>query len=103
MEYTSFLTPTLGAGGLLAFAVILILRGSLIPRRVVDDMRTEKDKQIDTWRMAFESGQKVQETQRQQITILLEATKTTTHVIESIPRAARLSEGGHHEVAAQEG
>jgi hypothetical protein len=66
-------------------------------------MRTEKDKQIDTWRMAFERGQEVQEAQRQQISVLLEATRTTTHVIQAIPRAAELAEGGRHEVAPQEG
>lgn len=101
MDYTAFLTPTLGATGLLALVVLMILRGSLVTRRVLDDMRADKDKQIDTWKAAHETALAVQEVQRQQITALLEATRTTTQVIQAIPRAAGLSEGNGQRVLAE--
>lgn len=99
MDYTTFLTPAIGATGLLALVVLMILRGSLIPRRSFQDLVAEKDRQIETWRTAYETGQSVQEVQRQQISALLEANRTTTHVIESLPHAAGLNERSHRALA----
>lgn len=99
MDWSAFLTPTIGATGLLALVVILILRGSLIPRRNVEDLIKDKDRQIETWRAAYENGQKTQEVQRQQISALLDATRTTTHVLEALPRAAGLNERSRHALA----
>jgi hypothetical protein len=48
-----------GATGIIAAVLYAILRGHLVPRRVVEDMRSDKDKQIaelgqviDLWRSA---------------------------------------------------
>jgi hypothetical protein len=92
MDYTAFLTPTLGATGLLALVVLMILRGSLVSRRVHDDLRNDKDKQIEIWKTAYDTSMSIQAVQREQISALLEATRTTTHVIQALPQAAGLNE-----------
>jgi len=91
MDWTSFVTPTVGATGLLAMAVILIFRGSLVPRGTVDQMRSDKDAQITIWKDAFEASQKVVELKDRQIDTLLEAARTTTHVVTAMSEAAGLS------------
>lgn len=104
MDWTAVLTPSLGATGLLALVVVLILRGALVPRSTFDIMREDKDKQIEIWRTAYETGVSIQDIQREQISALLEANRTTTHVIQSLPRAASLNErSGRHELAEAEG
>lgn len=85
MDWTAVLTPSLGATGLLAVVVVLILTGRLVPKSVLDELRTDKDKQIEVWRTAYETSLSTQEVQREQISALLEATRTTTHVIQSLP------------------
>lgn len=85
MDWTAMLTPSLGATGLLAVVVIMILTGRLVPKSAIEDLRTDKDKQIEIWRAAYETSMSAQEVQREQISALLEATKTTTHVIQSLP------------------
>lgn len=101
MEYTAFLTPSIGAAGLLTLVILMILRGSLVTRKILDDMRADKDKQIDTWKAAYETALAVQEVQRQQITALLDATRATTQVIQAIPKAAGLNEGNGRHVLAE--
>lgn len=93
MDWSPFVTPTLGVGGLLALAVLLILRGSLVPRSVVEQMRRDKDEQIRIWQEAAEKGQKAVETKDLQINALLESTKTTNHVITALSEAAGLNSG----------
>jgi hypothetical protein len=92
MEWTQMLTPALGPVGLLGVVVILILTGRLIPKTGVDERLADKDKQITTWQKAYEGALAVQEVQRAHITELLDATRTTTHVIQALPRAASLNE-----------
>jgi len=100
MDYTAFLTPTIGATGMLTLVVILILRGSLVPRRIIDDLRADKDQQIETWRSACTKLQETSDLKDQQISALLEASRTTTQVIAALPRAAANHErSGQHEVA----
>src|SRR5574337_408542 len=94
MNWTTMLTPSLGAAGLLAAAVIMILTGRLLPKSTVDARLADKDAQIDTWRTAYERAMAGQELQREHITQLLDATKTTTHVIQALPQAVHLNEGG---------
>ena len=104
MDYSAFLTPTLGATGLLALVVVMILRGALVPRSTFDSMREDKDKQIEVWRTAYISSVSVQDVQREQISALLEANKVTTHVVQSLPRAAGIrGRDDHHELAEAEG
>lgn len=87
-DWPAFLTPTIGAAGLLTLVVLLILWGKLVPRSVMEDLRRDKDAQIATWKAAYERSEEAREIMRHQITSLLEMARTTTHVIEAIPKAA---------------
>jgi hypothetical protein len=102
MDWTAVLTPSLGATGLLAVVVIMILRGSLVPRTTFDTMREDKDKQIDIWKSAYDRAVSVQDVQRDQISVLLDGNRVTAQVIQSIPRAAGMNGGGHSEMAEVE-
>lgn len=86
------LTPSLGATGLLAVVVVMVLTGRLVPKSTLEDLRADKDKQIDTWRTAYERALQVQDEQRQHVTTLLDANRTTTHVIQALPQAVGLNE-----------
>ncbi len=104
MDWTSMLTPSLGATGLLAVVVVLILTGRLVPKTALEDLRTDKDKQIETWRGAYEKALEVQDAQREHIAALLDATRTTTRVIQALPRATGINErNAHAELAEAEG
>lgn len=105
MDWTAMLTPTLGATGLLAVVVILVLTGRLVPKSTVDELRTDKDKQIEIWKTAYETSVTTQEVQRGHITALLEANRAATNVIRAIPQAVHLNnEGsGHAALAEAEG
>jgi hypothetical protein len=92
VDYTALITPSLGATGLLALVVLMILTGRLIPRRNLDELRRDKDSQINTWRQAYEQGLKTQDVQRRQITALLESAKTTANVLQALPKAAAISD-----------
>jgi hypothetical protein len=102
VDYTAFLTPSIGVGGLLALAVILILRGALVPRSTVQQMRADKEAQIVMWRTAYETSQRDHAIKDRQITALMEATKTTNNVISAMSEAAGLSERSHRAVAPSE-
>lgn len=100
MDWTAFVTPTVGATGLLALAVVLIFRGSLVPRSTVTQMRRDKDDQIAMWKSAYETSQRAVELKDQQIDTLLEATRTTTHVVAAVSEAAGLNTGRSRHVLA---
>lgn len=93
MDWSSYLTPTIGATGLLALAVILIFRGSLVPKSTVDQMRRDKDEAIQMWRTAYEKSQAAGELKDRQIDTLLEATRTTSAVVTAVQEAAGLNSG----------
>lgn len=90
MDWTATLTPTLGAAGLLAAAVLMILTGKLLPKASVDERLADKDRQIDTWRAAYERSLEIQDEQRKQLTAMVTANETATKVLQAIPRAADL-------------
>lgn len=103
MNWTAYLTPTVGATGLLALVVVLIFRGSLVPRSTVEQMRNDKNEQIEVWRKACETSQRAGELKDQQINALLESTKTTTHVVTAMSEAAGLNSGrSRHALAPSE-
>ena len=93
MDWTAYLTPSLGAAGLLAAVVIMVLTGRLLPKASVDERLADKDRQIDTWRTAYERGLEIQQEQQRQLAALLKANQTAPRVIEAIPKAAALSTG----------
>lgn len=92
MDWTAVLTPSLGATGLLAAVVVLILTGRLVPRSVLEDLRKDKDDQILTWRTAYERAMDGQDVQREHVSRLLDASRTTTQVIQALPQAVHLEE-----------
>lgn len=102
MDWTAALTPSLGATGLLAGVVILVLTGRLVPRSVLDDLRTDKDKQIEIWRTAYETSMNAQDVQREHISALLDAARTTTHVIQTLPVSTRQDERNGRALAEAE-
>lgn len=88
MDFSQFLTPATGATGILALVVMLVLWGKLVPRQTLDDLRTDKDQQIQAWRDAYDKSEVARDLMRGQVDELLQLARTTTHVIESLPRAA---------------
>lgn len=67
---------TIGPSGLLALAVLLIIRGDLVPRRVHEAVVADRDQ----WRSIALRNMEASEQ-------LIEAAKTSAHVIQSIPKA----------------
>jgi hypothetical protein len=94
VEWMDSLTPTIGATGLLAVVVLMILRGALIPRRVHEDRMADKDAQIKTWKDAALKEAETNEVQRGHISILLQGAQTTRHVLEALPKAAAMNGTG---------
>ena len=72
----------LSAAAILGIAVLMILRGQLVPRRTHDEVRTDRD----TWRAAWEASEEARRVQAQQLGELLELAKTTDHFIRALPR-----------------
>jgi hypothetical protein len=101
MDYTAFLTPTIGATGILALVVIMVLRGALVPKRYLDELREDKNNQIATWQETCTKLRQTIDTKDQHISALLEASKTTTRVIEALPRATSANERGDHHALAE--
>lgn len=99
MDYTAFLTPTLGVGGIVLLVVVMLLRGDLVPRRQVEAMSSMKDEQIALYRGLYEGAMEVSRTRDEQIASLMETARTTRRVLEAIPEAAGVTEGDGHEVA----
>lgn len=102
MDWTQVITPSLGATGLLAVVVILILTGRLVPRSTLEDVRADKDKQIEVWRTAYETSMSAQDVQREHISALLGAAETTTRVIQALPVPSRNERSGRALAEAEE-
>jgi hypothetical protein len=103
MDYNALLTPSIGAGGLLAVVVFMVLTGKLVPRSQVDDLRADKDRQIDVWKAAYDKAMEGQDVQRAHITALMEANQTTTRVIQALPVGSNNERGPHALAEADEG
>lgn len=82
-ELFGFNPTNLGAAGLLVLVVLLILTGRLVPRSTLLDMRDERD----TWRSAHAESEAARQAEREQVTELLELSRTAGHVLTSLPRA----------------
>lgn len=93
MDWTAYLTPSLGISGLLGAFIIAVLTGQLQPKSSVDERLADKDKQIDTWRAAYERELEIQAEQRTQLTAMVTANETATKVLRALPRAVDLADG----------
>lgn len=87
----SIALPT-SAGALVAIVVILILRGDLLTRRMVDRIcaiyetrMAEKDQQIALWRTAHDTVKRNNDTLITQLYQSLEIGRTTNRVLEAVP------------------
>ena len=84
-------TPTdLGLAGLMGLVVLLILTGRLVPRSTLLDMREERD----TWRAAHVSSEAARLAEREQVTELLELSRTASHVLTSLPTKGEVTAHG---------
>lgn len=104
MDFSKFLVPNLGFGGVVLLVVLLVLWGKLVPRSHLEDIRTDKDQQIKTWQQAYNRSEEARDIMRGQITELLQIARTTNSVIEALPAAVNNSgRRAHAEVPSEEG
>lgn len=97
MDYTHFLTPSLGIGGVVLLAVIMLLRGDIVPRKQINAELKQKDDAIALWRDAYERSEQQHEKKDALIAGLLETAQTTRNVLTALPQAAGLNDqGGDH-------
>jgi hypothetical protein len=94
MDVTTLPIAPIGATGILAVAILMLLRGTLIPRSVHEDRMRDKDTTIDYLRA-------VNSELLSQNTALMTVGHTTERVLMSLQEAASGSEEeGHREVAS---
>lgn len=94
MDYTAFLTPTIGAGGVVLLAVILLLRGDLVPRRQVDTLLAVKDAQIAFLEKTNTDLSASLGKRDDQLAEMMVTARTTRRVVEALPEAVGLNSGG---------
>lgn len=92
-----------GAAGLVMLIVVLVLRGALVPRSTVRDVRADRDARLadrdarikeltaerDTWRAAYETSEAGRHLSQSQTGELLELSRTAAHLLASLPRPDR--------------
>lgn len=92
MDITTLPIAPIGATGILAMAILMLLRGALVPRAVHEDRMRDKDRQI-------ENLQATNAELLAQNAALMQVGYTAERVLVSLREAAGQSEGDHHEVA----
>lgn len=101
MDYTAFLTPTLGVGGVVILAVVMLLRGDLVSRRQVDALLSVKDQQISFLEKTNEEQARSLRERDHQLAEMMLTSRTTRRVLAALPEAAGL-EGGTDAPASEE-
>lgn len=93
-----FSVQNLSAVGTLLLVVVLILFGLLVPRKVVKDMRDDRDARLvearvetSNWQKAYQASDQARELQAEQLKNLLELARTTDQFIRTLQRAATSS------------
>jgi hypothetical protein len=99
--FSAFLTPTLGAGGIVLLVVLMVLRGTLVPRSTVDMMREDSNRQVELWKALAEGRQGLIEIQQAQLDMLMGTAETTERVLNAVSEAARDNRGGGGRALAQ--
>lgn len=94
MNWADMPWGTLGPAGVLVIAVLMMLRGDIVARRTLDDVRSDRDarlsekqSEIDALHRQIEALQSVTHEQAGQVTTLLEVAQTARHVLLSLPKA----------------
>jgi hypothetical protein len=97
MDWGALSALDLSAAGLLAIGVLLIMMGQLVPRRIVTDLRTDRDARIvearsetDDWKAAYHDEHEARRLQGEQIGELLELAKTQDQFIRSLQNAKKV-------------
>jgi H2-forming N5,N10-methylenetetrahydromethanopterin dehydrogenase-like enzyme len=102
MDWTKYVGAGLSLSGLLALAIVLILRGSLVPRSTLDMVRTDRDREVETYKAIIAARDRTIDAQQVQIAMLLDGNRTTQRVVEAVGEAARFNrEGGGGNALAQ--
>ena len=94
------------AGGLLALVVLMVLTGRLVSRRVLEDVRRDRDVRVaearalaEVWRQAWETERAVRERAEGHAQLAIETARTATAVIGVLPVAAAEGEPDANAVA----
>jgi hypothetical protein len=72
----------LGWGGLTIVFVLMVYKGLLVPRRVLEDALHDRDE----WRAAHRISETARMEQTEQLSEVLEHSRTTTAVLRALPR-----------------
>jgi Tfp pilus assembly protein PilO len=87
-----------GAGAILAMFVVAIMVGRLVPRRILEDVRADRDARLaelaaerDTWRSAHQESEAARHAALEQVGEMLELSRTAEHVLRALPRAGEVS------------
>lgn len=80
-----------GAGAIVTLIVLLILRGSLVSRAVLEDVRKDRDARVaelvaerDAWREAHRESEAARIEAQNQVSELLELSRVADHVLRAI-------------------
>lgn len=94
-ELAGFSVQNISTVGTLLLVVVLILVGWLVPRKVVKDMRDDRDARIvearqetTNWQKAYQAADEARALQAKQLADLMELAKTTDQFIRTLQRAA---------------
>ncbi|MFD7794310.1 hypothetical protein [Streptomyces sp. NPDC059759] len=95
-DLLGFRPTDIGAVALVGLIVLMVLRGQLVTRRQLDDLRADKDAQIAaereekaTWREAHRVSEEARREAQDQAGELLEMSRTAGAFLTALPRAGR--------------
>jgi predicted methyltransferase len=88
----------IGATVLVGLVVLMVLRGQLVTRKQLDDLRADKDAQIaaeraekNTWREAHALSEEARREAQDQAGELLELARTAGHFYKALPHAGEVT------------
>lgn len=79
---------TLGAASILGLVVLLILAGRLVPKSTLDDLRRDKDQQIQLWHQAYENTRAALDIEREHIQSLISLAESAREIFNRGPNDA---------------
>jgi hypothetical protein len=85
MEVWGIPVGDMSAPVLLGIAIVLILRGRLVPRSTYDDLRADRDQ----WREAHRLSEEARLTQTRQLDAVLEVGETVKNVMNALDSVRR--------------
>lgn len=92
MDWGSLPLQSMGAGTIVVLVVLMVLRGALVPRATLEDVRADRDarllekqREIDALRLTVEALGATCDEQARNVAALLEVGRTARHVLLSLP------------------